>query len=64
MPETPREGCTGKPKPASGLAIEATAHVTHAKVLVWEGIKPGGQDPTGTYTKVAGCDPAGSFRIE
>jgi hypothetical protein len=46
------------------LKIEATQHVTVATVLVWEGTKPTGNDPAGTYTKVAGCDPASTLTIE
>jgi len=41
------------------LVIEATAHVTHEKILVWQGTKP-----TGEYTKTAGCDPAPKLTIE
>jgi len=46
------------------LVIEATMFVTHAKALVWDGRKAGGNDPTGTYTRVAGCDPLASLTVE
>lgn len=31
--------------------------VTNETVLVWSGVKSGDNDPMGTYTRVAGCDP-------
>ena len=46
------------------LVIDATAHVTAAVVNVWTGTKQGGDDPTGTYTRVAGCDPVATLMIE
>ena len=39
------------------LVIDATAHVTAAVVNVWTGRKSAGTDPTGAYSRVAGCDP-------
>ena len=38
--------------------------VTNAVVNVWTGTKPGGPDPTGTYTRISGCDPTATFTIE
>ena len=46
------------------LVIEATQYVTEATVLVWEGVKHAGNDPTGAYTRVAGIDPLASLSIE
>ncbi len=46
------------------LVIEATMFVTGAVVNVWTGQKPGGNDPVGEYTKLAGCDPLPSLSIE
>ena len=46
------------------LVIEATMFVTYAVVNVWTGIKQGGNDPTGTYTRLTGCDPTAIFAIE
>ena len=46
------------------LVIDATAHVTAAVVNVWTGIKAGGNDPAGVYTRIAGCDPLASLTIE
>jgi len=46
------------------LVIEATMFVTGAVVDVWTGIKQGGNDPVGTYTRVSGCDPLASLMIE
>ncbi|OHE80802.1 MAG: hypothetical protein A2107_01375 [Verrucomicrobia bacterium GWF2_62_7] len=46
------------------LVIEATMFVTNETVIVWSGVKPGGPDPTGTYTRVAGCDPTATFTVE
>jgi len=31
---------------------------------VWTGIKQGGNDPTGTYTRVTGCDPLATMTVE
>ncbi|MCG3149258.1 MAG: hypothetical protein PCFJNLEI_02718 [Verrucomicrobiae bacterium] len=39
------------------LVIEATQFVTGTVVPVWVGVKAGGNDPVGDYTRVAGCDP-------
>jgi len=33
-------------------------------VEVWTGVKPGGDDPTGLFTRVSGCDPLASLMIE
>ena len=38
--------------------------VTYAVVNVWTGVKQGGDDPTGTYTRVDGCDPLATLMIE
>ena len=38
--------------------------VTYAVVNVWTGIKQGGNDPTGTYTRVTGCDPLVMLTVE
>jgi hypothetical protein len=46
------------------LVIEATMFVTYAVVDVWTGIKAGGNDPCGTYTRVSGCDPLATLTIE
>ena len=45
------------------LVIEATQYVTAAVVEVWRGIKQGGNDPAGTYTRVAGCDPLATLTV-
>ena len=45
------------------LVIEATMFVTYAVVNVWTGIKQGGNDPTGTYTRQTGCDPTATLTI-
>ena len=46
------------------LIIEATMFVTHAVVEVWTGTKQGGNDPTGTYSRVSGLDPVAALTIE
>ena len=46
------------------LVIEATMFVTYAVVLVWAGIKPGGNDPTGTYTRTDGLDLLPTLSVE
>ena len=46
------------------LLIEAIQYVTAAVVEVWRGIKQGGNDPTGTYTRVTGCNPAATLTVE
>ena len=46
------------------LVIEATMFVTYAVVDVWTGIKHGGNDPSGAYTRVSGCDPLATLAIE
>ena len=38
--------------------------VTYAVVNVWTGIKPAGNDPTGQYTRITGCDPTAVLVIE
>jgi len=45
------------------LIIEATMFVTYAVVEVWTGVKSGGNDPVGVYTRVSGCDPLASLTI-
>ena len=46
------------------LVIEATMFVTYAVVNVWTGIKQGGNNPTGTYTRITGCDPTATLSVE
>ena len=46
------------------LLIEATQYVTAAVVEVWRGIKQGGNDPTGVYTRITGCDPTATLTVE
>ncbi len=46
------------------LVIEATKFVTLEVVEVWSGVKAGGTDPVGIYTRVSGCDPLASLMIE
>lgn len=46
------------------LVIEATQFVTLAVVEVWSGVKIGGNDPTGVYTRASGADPLASLTIE
>ena len=46
------------------LLIEATQYVTAAVVEVWRGTKAGGNDPVGTYTRIAGCDPTPTLAVE
>lgn len=46
------------------LVIEATMFVTYAVVDVWTGIKAGGNDPVGIYTRITGCDPTATLAIE
>ena len=57
----------GLPSPNSGqwkLVIEATLFVTNETVLVWSGVKTGGNDPTGVYSRTGGCDPTESLTLE
>ena len=46
------------------LVIEATMFVTDAVVNVWTGIKQGGNDPTGSYVRLSGCDPLATLSVE
>ncbi|MCX6899534.1 MAG: hypothetical protein NT105_12645 [Verrucomicrobia bacterium] len=46
------------------LVVEATKFVTNEVVLVWAGVKAGGNDPCGVYTRVEGLDPLGSLTVE
>jgi hypothetical protein len=46
------------------LIIEATKFVTFEVVLVWSGVKPGGNDPSGVYERVDGLDTVGTLAIE
>ena len=67
VPPSPRSSVSGLSSPYSGhwkLIIEATMFVTNETVLVWSGVKLGGNDPVGIYTRVAGCDPTDSFGVE
>ena len=45
------------------LVIEATMFVTYAVVNVWSGIKQGGNDPAGNYTRITGCDPLPALEV-
>lgn len=45
------------------LVIEATQFVTLAVVEVWTGVKAGGADPAGVFTRLSGCDPLPSLTI-
>jgi hypothetical protein len=45
------------------LVIEAAMFVTSAIVEVWRGVKSGGTDPVGTYTRISGCDPLAEVTI-
>ncbi|MCX7010136.1 MAG: hypothetical protein NTY53_23345 [Kiritimatiellaeota bacterium] len=54
-------------KPATDewmLVIEATLFVTNAVANVWTGVKHGGNDPAGLYTRLSGLDPAATLSIE
>jgi hypothetical protein len=46
------------------LVIEATMFVTLAIVEVWRGMKSGGTDPVGTYTRISGCDPLAELTVQ
>jgi hypothetical protein len=46
------------------LVIQATQFVTHAVMDVWTGVKSGGPDPTGLYTRLSGLDPLANLTIE
>ena len=46
------------------LVIEATMFVTYAVVNVWTGVKAGGNDPVGVYTRITGCDPVATLTVE
>jgi hypothetical protein len=46
------------------LVIEATMFVTLAVVEVWTGVKHGGTDPVGTFTRISGCDPLAALTVE
>jgi hypothetical protein len=46
------------------LVIEATMFVTYSVVNVWTGIKAGGNDPAGVYTRLSGCDPTTILSVE
>ncbi|MCX6908602.1 MAG: hypothetical protein NTY01_11235 [Verrucomicrobia bacterium] len=35
-----------------------------AVVQVWAGVKSGGNDPAGLYTRLSGCDPLASLTVE
>jgi len=38
--------------------------VTGEVVLVWSGVKSGGNDPCGVYARVGGCDPTATLTVE
>ena len=46
------------------LVVEATKFVTNETVRVWSGVKTGGNDPSGIYTRVGGCDPTETLTVE
>ena len=46
------------------MVIEATMFVTLVVVDVWTGVKPGGGDPVGTFTRVSGLDPVATLSVE
>ena len=46
------------------LIVETTMFVINEAVLVWSGVKSGGNDPAGCYTRVAGCDPTATLTVE
>ena len=46
------------------MVIEATMFVTYAVVNVWTGTKQGGNDPTGPYSRITGCDPTTVLTVE
>ncbi|MBI5684704.1 MAG: hypothetical protein HZC54_06460 [Verrucomicrobia bacterium] len=46
------------------LVVEATKFVTNEVVLVWSGVKAGGENPAGVYTRFAGLDPLLSLTME
>ena len=45
------------------LVIEATMFLTYVVVDVWTGVKAGGADPCGTYTRISGCDPLATLTV-
>lgn len=46
------------------LVVEATKFVTLETVLVWSGVKAGGNDPTGVYARTDGLDTTGTLTVE
>ena len=46
------------------LIIQATDYVTHEVREVWTGTKAGGNDPTGNYARITGCDPTATLTVE
>ncbi len=46
------------------LVVEATMFFTDAVVEVCSGVKSGGNDPAGLYTRLAGCDPFAALTVE
>ena len=46
------------------LVIEATMFMTGALANVWTGIKQAGNDPTGVYARITGCDPTATLTVE
>ena len=45
------------------LIIEATMFVTGAVLPVWDGRKIDGNEPAGSYTRLAGCDATPTLAI-
>lgn len=43
--------------------VEATMFVTNAVVNVWTGRKQG-EDPSGSYARMSGCDPLPTLAVE
>ena len=46
------------------LVIQATDYVTYEVREVWTGVKVGGNDLVGTYTRQSGCDPLATLAVE
>ncbi|MCX6909129.1 MAG: hypothetical protein NTY01_13955 [Verrucomicrobia bacterium] len=60
----PRVSSTTPPPRNEKLIVEATMSVTNEVVLVWSGVKTGGNDPAGLYTRVDGLDPLALLTVE
>jgi hypothetical protein len=64
LPAGTKEARQSLAPPQWKLIIEATKFVIYETILVWSGVKSGGNDPSGAYTRLAGCDPTESFSVE